>query len=75
MSDWGEGTASGDYDNETAGLEEKLHEGKLAGIDHAVSEDRHVDGSEVSLDKWEADGGRQWGDPMTSCSSIFRNLR
>ena len=59
MSDSGEGTASGDYDNETAGLEEKLREGKLASIDHVVSEDLLVDGSEASLDEWEADGGRR----------------
>lgn len=66
VSDSGEGTASGDYDNETAGLEEKLLEGKLASIDHAVSEDLLVDGSEASLDEWEADGGRRCGDPTTS---------
>ena len=66
MSDSGEGTASGDYDNETAGLEEKLLEGKLASIDHAISEDFLVDGSEASLDEWEADGGRRCGDPTTS---------
>jgi hypothetical protein len=66
VSDSGEGTASGDYDNETAGLEEKLLEGKLASIDHAISKDFLVDGSEASLDEWEADGGRQCGDPTTS---------
>jgi hypothetical protein len=59
VSDSGEGTASGDYDNETAGLEEKLLEGKLASIDHAISKDFLVDGSEASLDEWEADGGRR----------------
>ncbi len=66
MSDCGDGTASGDYDNETAGLEEKLLDGKLASIDRAASDDSRVDGSDVSLDEWEADGGRQSGDPTTS---------
>ena len=62
MTDFGDGTASGDYDNETAGLEEKLLQGKRARIDTDSSGDAVNDTSGRSLDDWELDGGRRSGD-------------
>ena len=61
MSDSGEGTASGDYDNETAGLEEKLRWGMRAKIEPDVRDATASDESDSSLDDWEADGGRRCG--------------
>lgn len=59
MSESGGGTASGDYDNETASLIEKRLERKRkeAELKAKVDEDSEV--SEASLDTWENDGGRR----------------
>jgi hypothetical protein len=59
MSDSGEGTASGDYDNETAGLEEKMLYGKRTRIDAEVRVEATVDDAAANLNDWEADGGRR----------------
>ena len=59
MSDSGEGTASGDYDNETAGLEEKMFQGKRARIDSELRNEAAADEAKPSLNDWEADGGRR----------------
>ncbi|MEY3679900.1 MAG: hypothetical protein ACO27U_09305 [Ilumatobacteraceae bacterium] len=59
MSDTGDGTATGDYDNETAGLEEKLLEGKRVSAEIETSDD--TDMSDEVRDAWETDGGRYGG--------------
>ena len=69
MSDSGEGTASGDYDNETASLIEKHLERKRREAEEKAKVDREVEVSDVSLDKWENDVGRCNEDPSTGGGS------
>ena len=59
MSDTGDGTATGDYDNETASLEEKLLEGKRVSAEIETSDG--TDMSDQVCDTWQADGGRYDG--------------
>ncbi len=50
---------SGDYDNETAGLEAKLLARKLEQVDAEAPAEIAADGSESRVDEWEDDGGRR----------------
>ena len=59
MSDSGDGMGSGDYDNETAGLEAKLLARKLEQVDAEAPAEIAADGSESRVDEWEDDGGRR----------------
>ena len=61
MSDLGGGMVTGDYDNETASLEEKLLAGKLENVNAESSEESSGDGLGEIIDRWEADGGRRSG--------------
>lgn len=65
MSDSGEDTASGDYDNETAGLIEKQLERKRREAEEKAKVHQEVEVSEACLDNWEDDGGRCNNDSST----------
>lgn len=69
MSDSGEGTASGDYDNETASLIEKQLGRKRREAEEKAKVHEEVEVSEACLDRWENDGGRRNDDPSTGGGS------
>lgn len=69
MSEFGDGTASGDYDNETASIIEKRLERKQREANAKASAEKEVDKSDASLDTWESDGGRRSDEPPTGSRS------
>lgn len=69
MSEFAEGTASGDYDNETANIIEKRRLRKQKEFEENIGKDEDSDECDASLEIWENDGGRRSDEPPTSSGS------